>query len=498
MENTGLKIIEAELIDRLTYLKKDELKKVKKAILFAKKVHQTARRLSGEPYFIHPLKTALTLADLKLDSTSIIAAILHDTVEDTEAHYWQIRIQFGKDVANLVESVTKLETIRIKKGWLPLIGINKKKVPEFERQVETLRKMLIAMSKDIRVILIKLADKIHNLETLEYLPKEKQERIAREVIEIYAPIAHRLGMGKWKGHLEDLAFPYVSPEEYKDLKKLAVSEIKEREEYLNILVGKIKKLLSKNKIKAKTDFRAKRWYSLYKKLLKYDNDLSKIYDLTAVRIIVDSVEDCYSTLGLIHSVWRPLVGRIKDYIALPKPNGYKSIHTTVFADDRRIVEIQIRTKEMHLQAEFGVAAHWVYSENKFSRQPNSQEFKWLRDFYKIQKTVNSTDELLQSFRLDLFEDRIFVFTPDGDVRDLPQGATPVDFAYSIHSDIGNRCAMAKVNNKVVPINSKLENGNIVEIITKKNARPHQDWFKAVKTQAARSQIRKAIGNRVVR
>jgi len=496
MESTDLKKIENELTERLAYLKKDELDKVKKALLFSKKVHKNAKRLSGEPYITHPLKTALRLADLKLDSTSIAAAILHDTVEDTEANYWQIRIQFGKDVANLVESVTKLETIRIKKGWFPLVGISSKKLPEFEKQVETLRKMLIAMSKDIRVILIKLADKIHNLETLEYLPKESRERIAREVIEIYAPIAHRLGMGQWKGYLEDLAFPYILPEEYKNLRKLAIPEMKEREEYLKTFVAKTKRLLGQNKIKAKIDFRAKRWYSLYKKLKKYEGDLSKIYDLTAIRIIVDNIEDCYSILGLIHSVWRPLVGRIKDYIALPKPNGYRSIHTTVFADGGQIVEIQIRTNEMHIQGEYGVAAHWVYSENKFSRQPNAREFKWLQDFRKIQKTVSSADELIRSFKLDLFEDRIFVFTPDGDVRDLPQGATPVDFAYSIHSDIGNHCAMAKVNNKITSIDTKLENGNIVEIVTKKNARPHRDWLEFVKTQAARNQIRKVIGDRV--
>lgn len=498
MEDSNSKKAEAELIGKLSYLKNDELKRVKKAVLFAKKVHKGTKRLSGERFVTHPFKTASLLGDLKLDSTSIMAAILHDTVEDTEANYWQIRIQFGKDVANLVESVTKLETIRIKKGWFPLIGVSQKKLPEFERQVETLRKMLVAMSKDIRVILIKLADKIHNLETLEYLPKEKQERIAREVIEIYAPIAHRLGMGKWKGRLEDLAFPYVYPKEYAKLKKLTVSEIKEREEYLKILVSKIKRLLAQNKIKAKTDFRAKGWYSLYKKLQKYDGDLSKIYDLIAIRIIVDNVEDCYTVLGLIHSVWRPLVGRIKDYIALPKPNGYKSIHTTVFADERRIVEIQIRTREMHLQGEFGIAAHWVYSENKSSRRPNSKELKWLQDFNQIQKMVTSSDELSKSFKLDIFEDRIFVFTPDGDVRDLPLGATPVDFAYSIHSDVGNHCAMAKVNGKVVPIDSKLDNGNIVEIVTKKNSRPHQDWLNFVKTQAARNQIRRALGAKVVR
>lgn len=417
---------------------------------------------------------------------------MHDTVEDTDTTINDIRKTFGKDVAILVESVTKLESVRIKKGWFPFQKIDEKKLPEFERQAETLRKMLVAMSKDIRVVLIKLADKIHNTETLKYLPQEKQERIAKEVIEIYSPIAQRLGMGRWKGMLEDMSFPYILPAEYKQLQKMAIPQIKEREKYLKILVKKIKTLLDKNNVKSTIDFRAKRWYSLYRKLIKYEGDLSKVYDLIAVRIVVDNVEDCYSALGLIHGSWRPLVGRIKDYIALPKPNGYQSIHTTIFADEGRIVEIQIRTKEMNYQAEYGVAAHWVYSNTKMSHLANKDEFKWIKEFYQIQKYLNSPDELEKSFKLDLFKDRIFVFTPQGDVMDLPNGATTIDFAYSVHTAVGNKCAGAKVNNKMVSIDTRLQNGDIVEILTKKNASPHRDWLEFAKTQIARSQIKKNV------
>jgi len=493
MESTSQDKLENQLIDLCQkYLNERELARVKRAIEFSKKSHAGALRKSGESFVSHPLHAAIRLAKLKLDTNSIIAALLHDTLEDTDVSPRIIKREFGGDVLKLVEAVTKLSNIRIKKSWFPLGKTTVSKIPEFERQVETLRKMLVAVAKDIRVILIKLADKIHNLETLNFLPTEKRERIAREVIEIYAPVAGRLGMGEWKEKLEDLAFPYVFPKEYDDLKKLAIPRLKDRENYLKRIVSKVEKLLETNKIKAEINFRAKHWYSLYRKLLKYDNDLDKIYDLIAVRIIVDSIEDCYNTLGLIHSRWRPLVGRIKDYIALPKPNGYQSIHTTVFCEEGKIVEFQIRTKQMHQQAEFGVAAHWIYSEKKNSRIPNKNETKWLNDFSKIQKAVTSPEDFIKFLKLDLFQDRIFVFTPQGDVKDLPAGATPLDFAYHVHTDIGNHCAGAKVNGKIAPFDTKLQNGDIVEIIKGKNVKPKADWLSIVKTEVARSNIKKAI------
>lgn len=488
----------SELIQKLSYLDKKSLEIVKKAIITAENAHKDVERLSGEPYIIHPMATACRLATVRLDAASIAAGLLHDTVEDTSLTISDIKRDFGREIASLVESVTKLENIRIKKGWFPFRKIGEKELPEFERQVETLRKMLVAMSKDIRVVLIKLADRVHNTETLEFLPEGKQERVAREVIEIYAPIAQRLGMGKWRGELEDGAFIAIMPDEYKGLQKLAVPQIKEREKYLGNFVKKLEKMLLQNNIKAKIDFRAKRWFSLYKKLQKYDQDINKVYDLIAVRIIVDGVENCYSTLGLIHGSWKPLVGRIKDYIALPKPNGYQSIHTTIFGDEGKIIEIQIRTKEMDYQAEYGVAAHWIYSGAKSSRPAKKSELKWIQDFYEAQKSLVDTQELFNSFKMDLFEDRIFIFTPDGDVKDLPKGATPIDFAYSVHSAIGNKCAGAKVNGRIAPIDQRLENGNIVEIITRKNAHPRLDWLDSVRTQEARSQIKHYLRNQIAK
>jgi GTP pyrophosphokinase len=430
---------------------------------------------------------------MHLDVETIVAALLHDTLEDTLTTPQEIRRNFGVKILQLVEAVTKLSNVKIKRSWFTLRKARVQPVESYERQIETLRKMLIAMSADSRVILIKLSDKIHNLETLRYLPPEKRERIAQEVIEIYAPIAQRLGMGVWKGILEDLAFPYVYPEQYKDLQKLAIPKIKFREKYLSRIARKLNKILKDNKIEAEVDFRAKRWFSLYKKLQKYENDLTKIYDLIAIRVVVDNIEQCYSVLGIIHSQWKPLPGRIKDYIALPKTNGYQSIHTTVFCDDGQIVEFQVRTKYMHQQAEFGIASHWIYSENKSSRLPQKDELQWIRDFYHNQKNINSADDLSLLFKIDLFQDRIFALTPQGDVKDLPYGATPIDFAYSIHSGVGNKCSGALINGKIAPLDTKLQNGDIVEILKRSNAKPHADWLKMVKTAQARNQIRRTLG-----
>jgi GTP pyrophosphokinase len=297
-------------------------------------------------------------------------------------------------------------------------------------------------------------------------------------------------MGEWRGNLEDLAFPFVNKEAFDEIKSLAVPEIKDREKYLIKITKKLKEILTKNRIKADINFRAKKWYSLYRKLIKYNNDLDKVYDLIAVRVIVDSIEDCYAVLGLIHNAWRPLPGRIKDYIAIPKPNGYQSIHTTVFSDDKQIVEFQIRTKKMHQQAEFGIASHWIYADKKSSKLPNKDDLRWIDDFYKIQKKISSPEELVRTLKMDFFEDRIFVFTPDGDVKDLPYGATPVDFAYYVHTDLGNKCSGAKINGKIAPLSTILHNGDIVEIIKKENAKPHADWLNFTKTDIARSQIKR--------
>ncbi len=486
--------LEKKLLTKIKgYLDKQEVDQILKAIKIARDAHLDHKRMSGESFIVHPFNTALRLTDLSLDSKAIIAAILHDTLEDTGLPAIEIKKNFGQEVLNLVDSVTKLSHIRIKKSWFPTKKLQTEEITEYERQAETLRKMLVAMAKDIRVILIKLADKIHNLETLQYLPESKRERIAKESIEIFAPIAQRLGIANWQGLIEDLAFPYAMPTEFSDLKSLAVPEIKIRERYLRKIERTVAQIAKKNSIDIQTSFRAKRWYSLYKKLQRYENDITKIHDLVAIRIIVQTVEQCYGMLGVIHSLWKPLPGRIKDYIALPKPNGYQSLHTTVFCDEGKIVEFQIRTFEMDYKANFGIASHWLYKKSKSDRTSKKDELKWIREFYDAQKNINSPEELEDSFKMDLFQDRIFVFTPMGDVKDLPKGATPVDFAYCVHSDLGGSCGGAIVNGKIAPLDRKLENGDIVEIIKRKSARPRPDWLKFVKTQGARSKIKRSVG-----
>ncbi len=488
-----MKLKEAEnilLSNCRKYLPPKDIEKISEAIIFTEKAHQNQKRKSGEPYAIHPLYTAVRLSKIKIDRDAIIAALLHDILEDTDIKPHLIRKKFGADVLSLIESVTKLGKVRIKKSWFPLYRAKRIDLTEFERQVETLRKMLVAVAKDIRVILIKLADKIYNLETLSYLDEDKRERIAKEAIEIYAPIAGRLGINEWKDQLEDLAFPFVYPQEFIELKKMAVPEIKTREKYLLKFSKIVGQLLANNNIKHQIVFRAKRWYSLYKKLQKYDGDITKIYDLVALRIIVDTVEDCYTSMGLLHSKWKPLSNRIKDYIAMPKPNGYQSLHTTVFGDNKTIVEFQIRTKQMHQQAEYGVASHFIYDTYKKSRLADKHEIEWLKEFSKIQKRIQSSQDLAHSLSMDVFQDRIFVFTPKGDAKDLPLGSTPVDFAYSVHTDIGNHCIGAKVNDKIAPLNTKLQNGDIVEIIVSKRSRPRSDWLNFVVTQMARTHIKK--------
>lgn len=488
----------ADLENKLDYLPNQGKIVVKRAYEFASIAHKDQKRFSGEPFVNHGLETAAFIADLKLDYESVAAALLHDVCEDTVSTPNDIRKNFGNKITELVDGVTKLGHIRIVRKWLFIT--DEQKMKDFERQIENLRKMFIAMAKDIRVILIKLADRYHNMKTLDSVDEKKRYRIAKETLEIYAPLAYRLGMGELKGQLEDLAFQYVYPEDYEKLTKAVVHPRKEKEKFIEKLRFKILKKLAKNGIRAEINGRAKHWYSLWRKLNRNDHDLTRIYDLVALRVVVPNIEECYRVLGIIHELYKPLVGRIKDYIAQPKPNGYQSLHTTVFADNGQIVEIQIRTKEMHDRAENGIAAHWHYSERKNAfdyivKQNGHVPYKdlaWVSELSKWQSALHDNEEIADSLGTDFFSDRIFVYTPQGDVQNLPSKATPIDFAYSIHSDVGNSTVGAKINGKLVELSHPLENGDIVEILTKKNSKPKQDWLKIVKTSGAKSKIRSTL------
>lgn len=454
---------------------------------YAETAHRGQNRKSGEPYIIHPLETAIYLAKMGMDQSSILAALLHDIPEDTNVSLVDIEKNFGPEVAKLVAGITKLGIIKYR-------GL--------ERYAENLRKMFVSMAQDIRIILIKMADRVHNLKTLGALPPDKQKRIAQESIEIYAPIANRLGMGQVKGELEDLAFPFLYPDKYLWMKEHILPKVQTEMAYIENVIKIIRKELAEQKIKfVSLHGRAKRLYSLFLKLQRpqYDNDVTKIYDLVACRIIVPTVEECYQTLGVIHRLWKPLPGRIKDYIAQPKPNGYQSLHTTVFCQDGKIVEFQIRTKAMHEQAEFGIAAHWHYKEAgkkpKKLGNPGAvlpKKMAWIEDLVKWQKEIQDNEQYLNSLTLDFFHNRIFCFTPRGDVIDLPEEATPVDFAYHVHSWIGDHCVGARVNGAMASCDTTLKNGDVVEIITEKNRKgPNRDWLKFVKTNAAKDKIRTA-------
>ncbi|HRY60021.1 MAG TPA: RelA/SpoT family protein [Patescibacteria group bacterium] len=460
---------------------------ISKAFEFAKKAHGNQKRLSGEPYFNHAYKTALQLLIWGLDFETIEAGFLHDVVEDTITTTEDLEKEFNKHVGFLVEGVTKLGKIKYRGR-------------EQESQTENLRKMFIAMAQDIRVVIIKLADRLHNMQTLNFLPKEKQKRIATETLEIYAPLSYRLGMGELRGILEDLCFPYVYPDQYRKL----VSETGDQFKIIKGYLEKIKPyLISEIKKEGLTPFsvhaRTKHLYSLWRKLQRpeYDGNIKKIYDLAAMRVVMNTVEECYTVLGVIHRIWKPLPGRIKDYIAIPKPNGYQSIHTTVFTTEGRIVEIQIRTVKMHEEAENGIAAHWAYSEQG---KPESGvivkqgKYAWVSQLKDWQgKIAGGGDEFIQSLKIDFFKDRIFVFTPKGEVINLPEGATPIDFAYSVHTDIGNHCTGVKINEKMKSLDTPLKNWDVVEIITMKNRKPSKDWLDIAKTAGARSKIRVALG-----
>lgn len=440
---------------------------------YAKEAHEGQFRRSGEPYIIHPLAASYILANMSIDPVIIMATLLHDVPEDTDRTLADLEKNFGKEIASLVEGITKL-------GKLKYRGV--------ERYIENLRKMFIAMAEDVRVMIIKFADRIHNLSTLEALPPQKRYRIALESLEIYAPIANRLGMDEMKGQLEDLSFKFVYPKEYERVKKLRDEKLQGKEKYFKHVIELTKKELTNSNISViSIHGRNKKLYSLYKKLIDKNNEIGRIYDIVAIRIIVDNVAKCYATLGILHSVWKPIKGRIKDYIAQPKPNGYQSLHTTVFAEGGEPVEFQIRTLDMHEDAEYGVAAHWHYDE-KGSRRP-AKEIKWVQELAQIQKDILNKLSDLEEMKVDFLQTRIFVLTPKGDVIDLPEGATPVDFAYHIHSEIGNKCTGARVNEKMVSLDTELRNGDIVEIDTDKNRKgPSIDWLKFVKTHTAKDHI----------
>lgn len=447
---------------------------IDKAYRFSAEAHKTQKRQSGEPYIIHPIHVAINLATLNMDSRAIAAGFLHDVLEDTEATDEEVKKEFGEEVLHLVEGVSKLSQIKFR---------------EKSQYIENLRKMFVATAKDIRVIIIRLCDRLHNMQTLEYLPADEQQRIAMETLEIYAPLAHRLQIGSLRGELEDWSLKFLHPQEYRWLYNITRKNYREREAKLSRMQDEICKTLQAEGVEVvQKSKRLKYLYSLYKKLQRYDNDLSQIYDIIALRFIVPKVSDCYAALGIIHREFAPIKGRIKDYIARPKPNGYKSLHTTVLLKDGDIIEIQIRTPEMHEKAEYGIAAHWFYKEEG-SVSDREVQISWVKELASIIKNIKEPQDL-ESIKLDLFKHRIFVLTPKGDVIDLPEEATPVDFAYHIHTDIGNQIARAKINNKIAPIDAKLENGDIVEIITdKKRKAPDPEWLDFVKTNAARSKIK---------
>lgn len=458
------------------YDQKADFDMVRLAFEFAAKAHGGQFRKTGEPYIVHPLAAAHILARMRIDPNIIVATLLHDVPEDTAVTLEEIEKNFGNDIASMVRGITKL-------GKLKYRGV--------ERYIENLRKMFVAMAEDVRVMIIKFADRIHNLQTLSSLPPPKQYRIALESLEIYAPIASRLGMDEMKGELEDLAFQYVYPAEYQRVKKLRDEKLAGKHEYFERIQQKAKEELRNAGVSVSSiQGRNKRLYSFFQKLKRKENEITKIYDLFAIRILVPTVADCYATLGILHKIWKPLKGRIKDYISQPKPNGYQSLHTTVFGDEGEIVEFQIRTLQMHEEAEYGIAAHWHYDENG-SRRPN-REIQWAKELAEIQRDILNKLSDLEAIKVDFLQTRIFVFTPKGDVIDLPEGATPVDFAYHIHSQVGNKCTGALVNDKMVSLDTVLKNGDVVEIILDKNRKtPSHDWLEFVKTHTAKTHIRQS-------
>ncbi|MCD8054896.1 MAG: bifunctional (p)ppGpp synthetase/guanosine-3',5'-bis(diphosphate) 3'-pyrophosphohydrolase [Lachnospiraceae bacterium] len=470
-----------ELVETIRrYHPSDDLSQVEKAYRIARKQHEGQLRKSGEPYIIHPLRVAIILAELEMDKESIIAGILHDVVEDTDMTLEDVEREFGSDVALLVDGVTKLTRL----SW---------DADKTEIQAENLRKMFLAMAKDIRVIIIKLADRLHNMRTLQYMKPEKQKEKSRETLEIFAPLASRLGISKIKVELDNLALQYLQPEDYNKLIEDINQKKEAREDYIQQIVGEVRGHLETAGIRAEVYGRVKHYFSIYKKMLVQHKTLDQIYDLFAVRVLVDTVPDCYAVLGIIHEMYTPMPGRFKDYIAMPKPNRYQSLHTTLIAKNGTPFEIQIRTYEMHKVAEYGIAAHWKYKEGKGGASLSSEEEKlsWLRQILEWQRDMSDNGEFLTSLKSDLnmFSENVYCFTPNGDVKSLPKGSTPIDFAYSIHSAVGNKMVGARVNDKLVPIDYEIQNGDRVEVITSQNTRgPSRDWLNLVKSPQAKNKI----------
>ena len=465
-----------KLIQKLiNYNPKADIAFLRKAYNVAEAAHRNQRRISGEPYIIHPLSVAKILADLELDLETLAGALLHDVVEDTEITLQDIEKEFDAEVALLVDGVTKLSKIEFKS--------------KEEHQAENLRKMFMAMAKDIRVILIKLADRLHNLRTLGFQSETKQKEIASETLEIFAPLAHRLGIYHLKWEIEDLAFRYLLPNKYYELADKVSKTRHKREEYINEVINVLRKKLTDVGIKADIQGRPKHLYSIYEKMQRQKKEFEQILDIMAVRVTVDTVKDCYGTLGIVHTLWKPIPGRFKDYIAMPKSNMYQSLHTTVIGPHGEPFEIQMRTWEMHRTAEYGIAAHWSYKEGGNTKKSFDDKLVWLRQLLEWQHDMRDAKEFIEGLKIDIFAASVFVFSPRGDVVELPAEAVPIDFAFRIHTDVGNRCVGAKVNGRIVPLDYKLKNGDIVEVLTSNHARPSRDWLKIVKTSQAKNRIR---------
>ncbi|MDD6196437.1 RelA/SpoT family protein [[Clostridium] aminophilum] len=481
---TSPEILYRQLIAAIRrYHPSDDLSMIEKAYRIAFENHKDQKRKSGEPYIIHPLCVAIILADLELDKETLTAGILHDVVEDTSMTYDQVKEEFGVEVAELVDGVTKLTQISWHKDKLDI-------------QAENLRKMFLAMAKDIRVILIKLADRLHNMRTLQYMTPAKQQEKARETMDIYAPIADRLGISRIKTELDDLSLRYLEPEKYKELEEKVASRKGSRESFINAIMHEVSEEMKKQEISCKVTGRVKHFFSIYKKMVNQNKTLDQIYDLFAIRILVDNVKDCYAALGVIHEMYKPIPGRFKDYIAMPKPNMYQSLHTTLISRTGQPFEIQIRTYEMHRTAEYGIAAHWKYKESGGSLEKNNidnteAKLSWLRQILEWQQDMSDNHEFMNMLKsdLDLFQDSVYCFTPTGDVKNLPKGSTPIDFAYSIHSAVGNKMVGARVNGQQVPINYVIQNGDRIEVVTSQNSKgPSRDWMNFVRSTQARNKI----------
>src|SRR5215217_7722325 len=462
-----------------SYSPEADLELLRRAYVFSALEHKGQVRHSGEPYLIHPLEVADSLADMKLDVAGVAAGLLHDVVEDTLTTTERIAELFGPEIAHVVEGVTKISAIPFSSSE--------------ERQAESFRKMLLAMVDDIRVILVKLADRLHNMRTLHHLPEDRRIKIAQETRDIYAPIANRLGMSKVKNELEELSFRYLEPQAYESLRARVDAKRRATEGLIETLKGTITAKLSEAQLPViQIDGRIKRLYSISQKLKRQKIELEQVYDFIALRIVTDSVKDCYAALGIIHQTWSPVPGRIKDFIAMPRPNGYQSLHTSVISERGFPFEVQIRTEEMHRHAEEGIAAHWKYKEGRIGDHRDDRYFQWMRQLLESQQEVHDPQEFIQNLKVELYPEEVYIFTPKGEVRSLPRGATAVDFAYSIHTDVGNQCVGARINGKMVPLRTHLQNGDIVEIVTQSGHKPSRDWLTFVTTSRARSKIKHVL------